>query len=448
MHDSIIMSKVALVPVLRLVGRGPFARLFWGKMISFGGVWLHVTVAGIVVYDATGSAFQVGLVTLLQSGPQVVLAPYAGARTDKGSPAGQMLLGRLICTAGAAILVPWILLTAPDQVRVFGVLVASLVIGVGFALGGVAQVSIISSLVERRWLGLATTLNSVPMTLGRVLGPVLGALIAVGISPAAAFAIAAFAHALFSLLIYMTRWPSVIPPAPGADLRFAAAWRYVRSHGRLGALLGVVALAGLAAEPATSLAPALAGEFERGDAQAALAGAIATAFGVGLAAGYGVLAVLGSWLAWSRLIHLGAAMMSIALATAAFTESSAVVLIALGVLGAGFCVAFTVSTSQIQLSCADAFRGRVMSMWLVAFIGTRPVAALAQGSLADLVGTDVTMFVTALLPGGLSVLVLICGARAPVVPSEDIRYTYRQRSSGTPETSGPVRGRTSGKEGV
>jgi len=362
-------------------------------------------VAGIVVFEATGSAFQVGLATLFQSGPQIVLAPYSGSRTDRVSPVGQMFRGRVICTAGAGVLVPWILVTEPDQLRAFGVLGAALVVGIGFALGGPAQVSIIPLLVERRSLGLATTLNSVPMTLGRILGPLVGAVVAVHISPAAAFAIATLSHGTFSALIRLTQWPTMIPPAADADLSFGAAWRYVRTNRMLGALLGVVALAGLAAEPATSLAPALAAEFEHGAARYALVGALSTAFGLGLAGGYGVLGALAARLRWTTMIHLGSSMLGVALLGAGLTTSSAVLLVAMGLLGAGFCVVFTVATSQIQLVCSDAFRGRVMSMWLVAFIGTRPAAAIAQGALTDVGNTQLALFLTALLPLILSFLV-------------------------------------------
>ena len=78
-----------------------FGALFWGKMFAVVAVWTHGIVAAIVMYDATQSALMVGLVGVVQFGPQLILSPTSGKWADTGNPARQILLGRVLCVAGS-----------------------------------------------------------------------------------------------------------------------------------------------------------------------------------------------------------------------------------------------------------------------------------------------------------------------------------------------------------
>lgn len=84
-----------------------FGVLFWGKVFSVVAVWTHSIVAAIVMYDATQSALMVGLVGVMQFGPQLILTPTSGKWADTGNPARQILLGRLLCVAGSGSTATW-----------------------------------------------------------------------------------------------------------------------------------------------------------------------------------------------------------------------------------------------------------------------------------------------------------------------------------------------------
>ena len=85
-----------------------FGALFWGKIFSVVAVWTHGIVAAIVMYDVTGSALMVGLVGVAQFAPQLVLSPTSGKWADTGNPARQILLGRVLCTAGSGVIAGWL----------------------------------------------------------------------------------------------------------------------------------------------------------------------------------------------------------------------------------------------------------------------------------------------------------------------------------------------------
>ena len=85
-----------------------FGALFWGKMFAVVAVWTHGIVAAIVMYDATRSALMVGLVGVVQFGPQLLLSPTSGKWADTGDPARQILLGRVLCVAGSGFAAVWL----------------------------------------------------------------------------------------------------------------------------------------------------------------------------------------------------------------------------------------------------------------------------------------------------------------------------------------------------
>lgn len=150
-----------------------FGALFWGKMLSVVAVWTHSIIAAVVMYEATGSALMVGLVGVVQFGPQLILSPISGKWADTGNAGRQILLGRVLCMAGSGAVAIW--LAAEPGLQGFSaalpVLLGSTLVGFGFVVGGPAMQSIVPDLIREGELSTAMALNSIPMTIGRILGP-------------------------------------------------------------------------------------------------------------------------------------------------------------------------------------------------------------------------------------------------------------------------------------
>ena len=150
-----------------------FGALFWGKMFAVVAVWTHGIVAAIVMYDATRSALMVGLVGVVQFGPQLSLSPTSGKWADTGNPARQILLGRVLCVAGSGSAAAWLFVDPGLQgmSAAIPVLIGSLLVGFGFVVGGPAMQSIVPNLIRDGELSTAMALNSIPMTVGRIVAP-------------------------------------------------------------------------------------------------------------------------------------------------------------------------------------------------------------------------------------------------------------------------------------
>lgn len=382
---------------LRLMLDPVFGPFFWGKLLSSAGTWIHSIVAVLLVFQLTGSAMVVGVVSIVQFAPQLLFAPLCGKMADRGNAPRQIVVGRLVTAFGSGGLAVWIWLVGgvgglPGAAPVIA---ASLVVGVGFVVGGPALQSIVPSLVRPGELAAAMVLNSVPMTVARAAGPALGAVIATQMGYASAFAIAASASLIYGFVVLAMRLPrGCVNNSSNTDFSVRASLRHLRADPPLFLLLVGIAGVAIGADPSLTLAPTLAANLGGG---AGLVGWLASAFGIGAAIGFLFFGSLNRWLGLARLSSFGLILMAAGILALVDSGTVALAIASFGVSGVGMTLAFTSITTQIQDRSPDALRGRIMALWLVGFVGTRPLAAGLNGFLADSVTVDVALVATAVL---------------------------------------------------
>ncbi len=373
-----------------------FGVLFWGKVFSVVAVWTHSIVAAIVMYDATQSALMVGLVGVMQFGPQLILTPTSGKWADTGNPARQILLGRLLCVAGSGSTATWFFVSPAMQgmTAAIPVLLGSLLVGLGFVVGGPAMQSIVPNLIRPGELSTAMALNSMPMTIGRIIGPAAGAYLAAHLGPAVAFAVSTGLHLLFALLLIVVQFPAPRPLREGADYRVRVAVRYVmRDRPLLLALLAVTTV-GVASDSSITLTPSIADALGGGPS---LVGTLSAVFGVGAAVGMGILALLRGRIVSARVSSIGLIGLGAGCAVLAVASVPAVAVTGFALAGLGFGWAMTGLSTVVQERAPEELRGRIMALWLVGFLGSRPIAAVVLGGTADAVGVYAAFAVAAAL---------------------------------------------------
>jgi MFS family permease len=381
-----------------------FGALFWGKMFAVVAVWTHGIVAAIVMYDATRSALMVGLVGVVQFAPQLILAPTSGKWADTGNPARQILLGRLFCVAGSGSIAAWMFAqpSPGGTAAAIPILLGTTLVGFGFVVGGPAMQSIVPNLIRDGELPTAMALNSIPMTVGRILGPAAGAYLAAHVGPAPAFAVSTALHLVFALFLLAVRFPA--PPARQADTdyRVRVAVRYVlRDRPLLLALLAVTTV-GIVSDPSITLAPSMADTLGGG---ASMVGTLSAVFGVGAAVGMGALALLRGRIASAFVSSIGMAALTAGSVILAVGFVPWVALAGFVVAGFGFGCAMTGLSTVVQERAPVELRGRIMALWLVGFLGSRPIAAAVLGGTADLLNVYVAFGVAAALS---FVVTLLC----------------------------------------
>ncbi len=373
-----------------------FGALFWGKMFAVVAVWTHGIVAAIVMYDATRSALMVGLVGVAQFAPQLILSPTSGKWADSGNPAKQILLGRVFCVLGSGSIAAWMFLQPAMQgaATAVPILLGTTLVGFGFVVGGPAMQSIVPTLIRDGELATAMALNSIPMTVGRIIGPATGAYLAAHVGAATAFTVSAALHLVFALFLIAVRFPA--PPArlPGADYRVRVAIRYVLQDRPLLLALIAVTTVGIVSDPSITLAPSMADALGGG---ARMVGTLSAVFGVGAAVGMAALALLRGRVASAYVSSIGMVALTLGSVVLAVGMQPWVAFTGFALAGFGFGCAMTGLSTVVQERAPAELRGRIMALWLVGFLGSRPIAAAVLGGTADLVNVYVAFAVAAAL---------------------------------------------------
>lgn len=373
-----------------------FGALFWGKMFSVVAVWTHGIVAAIVVYDATRSALMVGLVGVVQFAPQLLLSPTSGKWADAGNPARQILLGRVLCLAGSGSVAAWLFIEPGLQgmSAALPILIGTTLVGFGFVVGGPAMQSIVPSLIRAGELPTAMALNSIPMTIGRILGPAAGAYLAAHFGAATGFGVSAGLHLVFVVFLVVVRFPRPPVRRSGADYRVRAALKYVWADRPLLLALIAVTTLGFASDPSITLTPSVADQLGGG---AGLVGALSAVFGIGAGAGMVVLALLRGRIASAPVSSIGLAGLGAGCAVLAIAAGPGVAMAGFALAGLGFGWAMTGLSTVVQERAPDELRGRIMALWLVGFLGSRPIAAALLGGTADMVSVQAAFALAAVL---------------------------------------------------
>ncbi|MBB2989201.1 MFS family permease [Mycolicibacterium iranicum] len=381
-----------------------FGALFWGKMFAVVAVWTHGIVAAIVMYDATRSALMVGLVGVVQFAPQLILAPTSGKWADTGNPARQILLGRVFCVIGSGSIAVWMFAspTLHGMAVAIPILIGTTLVGFGFVIGGPAMQSIVPLLIRDGELATAMALNSIPMTVGRILGPAAGAYLAAHLGPATAFTVSAVLHLVFALFLVAVTFPAPPTRRPGTDYRVRVAVRYVLADRPLLLALVAVTTVGIVSDPSITLAPSMADALGGG---ASMVGTLSAVFGVGAAVGMGALALLRGRIASAYVSSIGMAVLTVGSIVLAVGMQPWIAFTGFVLAGFGFGCAMTGLSTVVQERAPEELRGRIMALWLVGFLGSRPIAAALLGGTADLVNVYTAFGLAAALS---LVVTLIC----------------------------------------
>ncbi len=380
-----------------------FGSFILGKTLAFIGVWIHNVVAAVIAWEITHSATWVAIVSVVQFLPQILLAPVVGPMADRSSRGRQVAYGRVFCVAGSGGLAIWLWITGVGDIGIWPVLLMTFTVGVGFAISGPAMQAMVPDLVEPVEVGRAVGLDSVPTMLGRAAGPAIGALLLAFAGAATALGVAMIGHLVFGVigvLLARDEVPREISPDGGG---FVDGLRYIRRHPVVILLLLGVTGVGMGADPVVTLAPALAHDLGGSDA---LVGYFGSAFGIGAVLGSVISAAVGGGSRPTMAPVAGLLVMGAGLAVIPLMPTPWGVCLAFLVSGVGFTVALAGCTTSLHRVVPTSMRGRVMSLWVIAFMGTRPVAAIVNGVLADGFGTGVALVTMGLFVAGTGALCL------------------------------------------
>jgi len=376
-----VPEKTGVPGLIRVLRNREFA-LFWsGQAISQTGTWMQQFAQGWVVTTLAGSAFALASVNFAASIPMLALMPFGGVIADRMERrrillVTQWVMALLAVALGALIHV--------GRLQLWHVWVIALLLGVATAYDMPAYQSFYPQLVEPEDLPQAIALNQASFHGSRIVGPALAAWIVARWGMAAAFLAnaASFLAVIGSLLAIKPR--EVASGRLNTRQFMAEGVRYVRERQNLMALFGLTAITTILIFPnVTVLMPFYANHVLHVGPSGL--GVIMAVSGAGALAGAMSLVVLPRSIR-VRWIIVALGLVSLTLFILGWPRHLSLCIALAGVLSFGVASSLGVASVMVQESVPDAFRGRVMSLYGLAFTGLMPFAALAVARLADAIG--------------------------------------------------------------
>jgi len=378
-------------------------RVQWiGACTSSIGTWMQIAAQNWLIVSLTHSPFYLGLDAFLQQLPIILFSLIGGVFADRYDRRRTLIVSQLIQMATSGTLAVLMYL---QVVEIWHVLALSFITGCAQSFGGPAYQSLIPSLVDKKDLPNAVALNSIQFNVARVLGPLAFALTLSAFrrwgydepqAMNACFLLNSLSFLVVITTLMMLRVKHIPPANPGKmaeELRSGLS--YVKHHGSLAALVVLAAATTFLGFAVLTFLPIFADKiFHEG---AATYSHLLAFSGAGSIVGALIVAWLGKFQKMgltALLVQAVYGMLIIAFAVSRMLWLSDVLLF---LTGAALMVVFSTVTSLVQLIAPNEMRGRVMSIYMLAFRGGMPLGSLISGWLARFWGAPLVIAVNGAL---------------------------------------------------
>ncbi len=401
---------------------------FIGQAISLIGTWMQTIAQDWLVLQLTHSGTQLGIVAAFQFLPVLIFGPLGGVVADRFSK--RKLLYFTQSAAGILALVLGILVLS-GTVRIWMVYVLALSLGFVNMIDSPARQTFVPELVGREHLPNAVALNSTEVNLARALGPVIGGgiIATIGIGLCFIFNAVSYVAVLIVLFLIHEQELQITPKASKAKNHLREGFAYIKSSPMLKNTLIMMAIIGtLSYEFSVSL-PLLA--------QFTFHGTAAT-YGF-LVAGTGLGAIIGGLVAAGRKktsirILVGSAFFfGVALGLTAWMPSVDAAFLTLAFAGFFSINFISLGNTTLQLESAPEMRGRVMSLWAMAFLGSTPIGGPIIGWIGENIGPRWALSVggaAAILAAAYGAMALLKKERPVPIPEEVRMQEEEMEASG------------------
>lgn len=361
-------------------------RILWiGALTSSIGTWMQKMAQAWLIVTMTGSrsAYFLGLDSFLGELPLLLLTMLGGVLADRRDRRHLILMSQgfqMLAALALAVLI------YARRIHITHVLVLSFIVGCVRAFGGPAYQALIPTLVGKEHLPNAIALNSIQFNLAQVIGPIVAGATLAAFGMVACFGLNSISFLCVIAAIFMLRDVHVPPMATGSMVdQFRSGLRFVRHSPNLVTVMALSFFAMFLGAPLFTFLPVITRDvFHQ---EVGFYTQLMTFSGAGAVIGALMAAGLGKSKNMGRILYIllmlfGAIIVGFGLSRR--TCLSALILFAGGSL---YVTCSSLTTSLAQLLVPPEFRGRVVSIYLVAFLGGSPLGGLASGWLVTRLGS-------------------------------------------------------------
>ncbi len=368
-------------------------RLFFsGQSLSLIGTWVQRIAIPWLVYRLTDSAFLLGFVGFAGQIPTFILAPFAGVLTDRLNRYHIMIVSQILSMIQALALA---LLFFTNTIEVWNVLLLSVIQGCINAFDTPARQSFVIEMVEdKNDIGNAVALNSSMFNGARLVGPSIAGVLIASLGEGACFLINGISYifVVISLLLMKVK-PQEKKKTKDTNIikEFKEGFTYTFGFPPIRSIIILLTLISLMGMPFSVLMPIFAKDIFHGGSH--IFGFLMGASGVGALIGAAYLASRKSVVGLEKIIPLAAVVFGLGLVSFSLSSSFPLSIILMIITGVGMMMQTACSNTILQTISDNDKRGRVMSFYTMAFMGTAPIGSFLAGSMASMIGAPATLLI-------------------------------------------------------
>lgn len=388
-------EKLPALTGIRSLGRAlrhrNYRLFFSGQSLSLIGTWLTRIATSWLIYRLTGSALLLGVLGFAGQIPTFLLAPLAGVLVDRWDRHRVLVVTQVMAMIQSGVLA---VLALGGVIQVWHVVGLSVFQGIINAFDMPARQALVVEMVEDRAdLPNAIALNSSMVNAARLIGPSVAGVLIAGVGEGYCFLIDAVSYlaVIASLLLMRIPARSVAPRRARVLADFKEGFAYAAGSKPIRSVLLLLAVVSLMGTPYTVLLPVIAREVLGGGPNTL--GLLTAASGLGALGGAVYLASRQTVVGLGRVIVVST--VAFGLGLIAFSRAGVLWLCLplMFVIGAGMMLQMASSNTILQTIVDEDKRGRVMSLFAMAFFGTVPFGSLLAGVLATRLGAENTILV-------------------------------------------------------
>jgi predicted MFS family arabinose efflux permease len=362
-----------------------FRLLWFGALTSSIGTWMQKMAQAWLIATMAGptSAFYLGLDSFVGELPILLFTLIGGVIADRRDRRHIMLTSQVMQMVVALVLA---VLVFTESIQIWMILGLSFITGCAQAFGGPAYQSLIPTLVGKDHLPNAVALNSIQFNLARVIGPVVAGVALAQFGMVACFGLNGISFLFVIAAILAMRNIHVPPPATENMLeQMKVGLRYVRESRNLRTVTALGFVGAFLGLPLLTFLPVIAKDVFQRDVE--FYSQLLTCSGAGAVTGALIVAWIGKHKHIGRMLLVFLALFGTAMAAFSLSRTPILSAVILFIAGALLVMCFSLTTSLAQLLAPPDLRGRVVSIYMLAFRGGSPLGGLASGWLVTQVGS-------------------------------------------------------------
>lgn len=412
------VSKLKLI--LRALDSRNYRLFFTGQIVSLIGTWMTQIATIWLVYHLTNSALLLGVVGFSSQIPSFLITPFAGILVDRWNRHHILITTQILAMLQSLALAA---LALTGVIHIWHIILLSIFQGAINAFDSPARQAFVTEMVEKKEnLGNAIALNSSVFNGARLVGPAIGGLVIASVGAGVCFLIDGISYiAVIASLLAMHLKPRTITAQTTSFWqKLKEGFNYAFGFAPIRSILLLLALFSFMVMPYTVLIPVFAKDILGGGAETL--GFLMAASGVGALSGALYLTSRTTVLGLGKVIAFSPILVGIGIIIFSLSHVLWLSLLMLLVVGLGSILLIASSNTIIQTIVEEDKRGRVMSLYTMAFLGTVPFGNLVSGSLASKIGAPTTL----ILGGIFCILGSLLFARQLPALRKLVRPIYRE----------------------